>query len=350
MLFPATSYGRALTYPGSASWQERTVEWVRENGAATVVNTVENWVYTRHAPSAGSPDAATVPAWLRATPVRARADQTAPAPVAPLAMASSLPGEGIWVPGRRATNGTPATYTTVIRPDRAYPSVLVGAAWIRASDTTAHLVPGTRQPGGSWPGDARISKADVPALVATFNSGWKYKDMDGGFYLDGRTAAPLRDGRASVVIDRNGAITIGQWGRDVALTRSVTAVRQNLDLVVDKGRAAVGLNVNGAGRWGSAKNQLQYTWRSGLGTDAQGNLVYVAGGNLTLQTLADAMVDAGVQRGMELDIHPGMTSFATWAPTSNGSAVPTKLLPGMSKPADRYLVPDQRDFFYLTLR
>jgi len=30
--------------------------------------------------------------------------------------------------------------------------------------------------------------------------------------------------------------------------------------------------------------------------------------------------------------------------------VPTKLLPNMNRPADRYLVPDQRDFFYLTLR
>jgi hypothetical protein len=49
-------------------------------------------------------------------------------------------------------------------------------------------------------------------------------------------------------------------------------------------------------------------------------LVYVGGGGRTLQTLAQAMTDAGVQRGMEL------------------------------RAADRHLAPDQRDFFYLTLR
>jgi hypothetical protein len=62
------------------------------------------------------------------------------------------------------------------------------------------------------------------------------------------------------------------------------------------------------------------------------------------------MVDAGIQRGMELDIHSNMASFSFWAPTAAGTVAPTKLLPGMQRSADRYLSVDQRDFFYLTLR
>jgi hypothetical protein len=52
---------------------------------------------------------------------------------------------------------------------------------------------------------------------------------------------------------------------------------------------------------------------------------------------------------MQLDIHTGMASFSSWLPAA-GSAAPTKLLPAMSRSANRYLVPDQRDFLYLTAR
>jgi hypothetical protein len=349
LLFPGISYSRALAAPGGGSWQERTVEWVRDNGGAPVVDWMENWYYSRHAPSTAGPDPASLP---RATTTTAavRPDDAGPPTVPPLAGARPVAGEGAWIPGRADAAGTPATYTTFLRPDATHPSVVVGAAWMRTADTALHLVAGTRQPGGTgWSGGARVPSADVPSLVATFNSGWKFRDITGGFYLDGRTAQPLRDGQASVVIDDRGHVTVGQWGRDVSMTSHVVAVRQNLALVVDGGSPVAGLSANANGRWGSSRNQFQYTWRSGLGSDARGNLIYVAGEGLTLQTLADAMVDAGIQRGMELDIHPGMESFASWAPAGS-SSTPTKLLPAMRRPADRYLTVDQRDFFYLTLR
>ena len=132
----------------------------------------------------------------------------------------------------------------------------------------------------------------------------------------------------------------------------VAAVRQNLDLIIDGGRPVGGLATNPTGAWGNPKNQFQYTWRSGLGTDRTGNLIYVAGDQLTLSTLAGAMTAAGVQRGMELDIHPKTVTFNVVHPT--GGAAPgldaTKLLPAMASPATRYLVPDHRDFLAVTLR
>ncbi len=113
---------------------------------------------------------------------------------------------------------------------------------------------------------------------------------------------------------------------------------------------APGLDLNAHGQWGSPKNQFQYTARSALGVAASGDLVYVAGRDLDLQVVARALVDAGAVRGMELDIHNGMQSFSWWDTAGPGPLQPTKLLPSLVPPADRYLLPDQRDFFYLTLR
>ena len=44
------SYYRALTYPGSASWQMRSIEWLRTHGAGGTVDDIEVWLYSRHRP------------------------------------------------------------------------------------------------------------------------------------------------------------------------------------------------------------------------------------------------------------------------------------------------------------
>ena len=350
LLATGVSYVQALTYPGSATWQMRSVEWLRDHGGSPVVDRVENWYYTSERPTGPAPDRTALPVaaarWV-SSPARAP-NSLAPPP--PSTRHPAMPGEGIWVPGRLDRSGAPAIYTCFFRPDPRYPSVVAGAAWIRARHSRAHLVAGTREPGGQgWPGGARVRPGDVPRLVATFNSGWKMSDAHGGFYFAGRTKGSLLAGRASLVIDDSGAATVGRWARDVAMNPHVVAVRQNLALIVDNRRPVDGLTTNAGHRWGSFENQGQYTWRSGVGVDAGGNLIYVSGENLTLQSLAAALADAGVVRGMELDIHSALVSFASWAPSPTGRVEPTKLLPGMDRPANRYLAADQRDFFYLTL-
>ena len=345
MLGPAISYGRALTAPGSATWQMRTVDWIRSQHGNSLVNAIENWWYTRHKPATGPPDAAVLPRIGTAT-----GQVIGPAPLPRLPGVAPLPGESTWSPGRTSADGTPLIYTGFLRPDPAHQSIIAGVAWIRRAGTVAHLVAGTAQPGGQrWPGDAAVPAADVGKLVATFNSGFKMRDIAGGFYLGGQYAHPLADGQASLVIDKQGRATIGAWRRDVSMTADVAAVRQNLALVVDRGRPVGGLSTNARGRWGSPRNQYQYTWRSGAGVDAYGNLIYLAGDKMNLATLAAAMADAGVVRGMQLDIHSGMASFSSWLPSTGATpATPTKLLPRMPRTAFRYLAPDQRDFFYVT--
>ena len=130
----------------------------------------------------------------------------------------------------------------------------------------------------------------------------------------------------------------------------MVAVRQNLQLIVDGGHAVPGLTVNAGGAWGSAKNQLQYTWRSGLGVTANGNIVYVGGANMNLAALADALTQAGAVRGMQLDIHDKMVDAFTYQHAGTGAPTPQELLPDMPGPNNRYLVADQRDFVAVTLR
>ncbi|MEW1955582.1 hypothetical protein [Terrabacter sp. NPDC080008] len=359
-----TSYVRALTTPGDASWTVKSVEWIRDNGGAGIVDAVENWWF-RNPPADAPPSASDLPNLTAPSP-RPGATQTgpglgasSPAPPAPSTAPEAvtiptgtrpIPGEGRWVAGRVDARGVPSMYTTFLQPDPAHASIVAGVAWIRAADTVAHLVAGTTQPGGPpWPGNARVTPGDVPRLVATFNSGWRFKDLLGGFYEDGRFSRPLQPGAGSVVIDRTGRAAIGAWGRDVSMSPSVLAVRQNLHLVVDGGAAAPGI-ADASGPWGVAANQRQYTWRSGLGVDAQGNLVYVAGNHMTLEVLVDALVDAHAVRAVELDMHPGMVAFSRWLPTPGGGMTAQNLLPTMPDATNRYLSPDQRDFFYITLR
>lgn len=341
------SYAKALTYPGNATFADRSVGWLRDNGANDIVNTIENWYYTNNAPSAAAPPPEAIP---KALPTAVPNGATLPVLTTKTTSGKSLPNEGRWVPGPLDLRGKPALYTSFIQPDKTHPSVIAGVALIRQSASSAHLVAGTRQPDtNTWPGNAAIPANDVSHLLATFNSGFKAKDISGGFYLNGQYSRDLIDGQASAVITTDGRIRIGAWNQDVWMTPGVTAVRQNLHLIVANGHPEPGLTNNADGTWGSAKNQLQYTWRSGLGIDSNGNLIYVAGGGLTLETLAKTLAQAGAIQGMELDIHYGQVNFSSWRPQGTNS-VPTKLLPNMPNSADRYLNPDQRDFFYLTIK
>ena len=349
---PAASYTRALTAPGSPDWQATTVEWVRDHGGGPVVDIVENWWYAHNRPSGDTPAPGSVPTAVAApqplSPPEPRRVRPPSLPLLP--GVPPLANEAAWVPDAGGAGTHPGLYTGFFRPDAAFPAQIVGVAWMDQDVVAAHLFAGTAEPvPGTAPARAQVPNGLRGALVAVFNSGWKMRDSRGGFYTAGRPVVPLKDGPASLVIDTSGRVTVGRWGQDVQMSPRVEAVRQNLDLIVDDGQPVAGLADNADGSWGSPKNQFQYTWRSGLGTDRSGNLLYVAGDKLTLAGLASAMAEAGAHRGMELDIHPKTVSFNVYRP-GGGASGPTKLLPGMVSPATRYLVPDHRDFLAVTLR
>jgi hypothetical protein len=243
-----------------------------------------------------------------------------------------LPGEGAWYPAGRRVNGQFSVYETLLRPPGS--SAEAGLAWMDTNLLRAALYSGSESPGyGPWRLTAPISRPAARTLVAAFNGGFKFPASEGGYYAEGRFAYPLRPGGASLVIYQDGRATVGEWGRDVRMTRGVVAVRQNLTLLVDGGRPVAGLNPYDTGVWGSTLGGIPNVWRSGVGVTARGALVYVTGPSLEITQLAALLVRAGCVRAMTLDMNPDWTVLATYdPPAAAGIASPANgqnLLAGM---------------------
>ena len=255
----------------------------------------------------------------------------------------------MWQPTGRQVAGLPAVYTTFFRPDSVHTSLVAGAMWLDTKLLKTVYVPGLVEPGNApqtW--GAQVPVSQRAGLVAAFNSGFKIASSLGGVFTEGQTAHPLVDGAASFVIDTSGKANVGSWGRDFRMGPTIASVRQNLALIVDNGQPVLGLPSNTNGAWGATLGNKVFVWRSGVGVDARGGLVYVAGPGLSAVTLAVLLQRAGAVRAMELDINPTWTSAYTYAQTdpANPAAVAgVKLLPDMVRGNDRYLVPGERDFF-----
>lgn len=360
------SLTRALTAPGHDPVGVKFVEWLRGHGVGGVVNTVERWWYTNHPPPKGgrpahgiprvqapSPAPAPAPAPAQAAPTVPQAPPTVavhPADLVPIA-SPSIPGEGVWQPTGKLVNGVPAVYETFMRPDPVHTSLVTGVVWMNASLLKTALYNGLQEPGGGpWLHGAHISPADDAALVAAFNGGFRLGDARGGYFTEGRTVRPLENGRGSFVIRRDGTVDVGAWGRDDTMTPDVVSVRQNLDLIVDGGHPVPGLLANDHSRWGSTLGGKVYVWRSAVGVDRKGNLVYVAGDGLNITTLADVLTRAGAVRAIELDINSQWVSFYTYTGTSASDVQGHKLIGAIQRPPDRYLKDGTRDFFALFAR
>jgi hypothetical protein len=265
-------------------------------------------------------------------------------------VATPLPNEGVWTPTGHEVAGAPAVYTAFLRPDPIHTSLVAGAMWMDTTLLKATFVAGLQQPGGPSPWGAQVPPQLQSSLVAAFNSGFKINDSQGGYYNDGQTYRALANGAASLVIDKQGKVTVVQWGREMAMSPNVQTVRQNLALLIDGGQPVPGLASDSNGKWGATVGNKVLVWRSGVGVDANGALVYVAGPGLSVQSLATLLQRAGAVRAMELDINSAWVSAYTYAGGTFNDPVPVhgvKLLPTMTRSDDRYLVPGERDFFAL---
>ena len=339
--------------PGSLS--ARFAEWARDHGGGNVVANIENFWYSHHQPAkGGAPPPGAIPAPTTARinpPVTAPGTLPAPTNIAPIVQ-PALSGEGVWHPVGRTYNGTPVVYEAFLRASTAYTSQVAGVAWMDATVLHAALYSGSYIPGGGpWKLTAPIGTAEAQTLVAAFNSGFRMQDAGGGFYTQGQVVVPLRAGAASIVIFRDGSMTVGEWGRDVTMTPDVVAVRQNLRLLVDHGAPARDLSM---GAWGATLNNNLAVWRSGLGVTAKGAIVYAAGPALDVPSLARLLQAAGAVRAMELDINTDWVNMSAYNPappdTTASGANGQTLLSTMAGGAGRFFSPSwNRDFFTMSL-
>jgi hypothetical protein len=185
-----------------------------------------------------------------------------------------------------------------------------------------------------------IGPQETPVLMGAFNGGFKMDAGAGGFEVNGQTLSPLVTGEASLVIDADGFARIGVWGQTVPVAgEQVVSVRQNLPPLVANGVASP--TVSDAAAWGEMLGPGPAVPRSGLGEDAEGNLLYAGGMSLDPSDLAAGLVDAGATTAMELDINPEwIQADAAAAP----GAPLTAMVPGQNRPADQYEAGWSRDF------
>ena len=351
------SYYQAVSAQGTDPWTIRSVEWLKDNGMTGVVNTIEHWWYTHHAPAVGGkpkgglPRSSGTSGSARTKNPKATVPAHLPPPVAmqPL-VTTPLPGEGVWTPTGRTVLGLPGVYTTFFRPDAVHTSLVAGAMWMDTKLLKTELIPGLQQPGGPSPYGGQIPPDQRASVVAAFNSGFKIDDSRGGYYNFGQMIRPLVPGVASLVIDIGGKASVGVWGRDFNLSPYIATVRQNLSLLVDNGQLVPGLASDANTKWGATVGNNTFVWRSGVGVDANGGLIYVGGPGISVDSLATILQRAGAVRAMELDINSAWVSAYTFRqadPLNPAVIHGTKLLAGMERTEDRYLVPGERDFFAL---
>ena len=339
------SISGALLAPGTDPVSARLAEWGRNHYLSSLVSALENMQYSVDKPKVGGtldPNSSKILAQ----------DAMSVTKKIPTLVKPSLPGEGDLKTVYKV-KGIPAIQVGYLRPDNLHTSYLAGIAIMNSS-----LLRYVQHPGFSEPGhlaqlglsDQLVGK-DLQGLVATFNSAFKVKDSLGGYYQNHVTIKPLVAGKASLVIYADGHMDIGSWGSEVKMTPDVSSVRQNLSMLIDNDVVTPNLNISVLKNWGFTVKNAHFVWRSGIGIDANGNIIYVAGNSLSVQSLADLLHTAGAVRAMELDINQYWISYM-WYPAltpTHPTLNPIKLVP-FTRLANRYLSPGSRDFFAVYVR
>jgi hypothetical protein len=252
--------------------------------------------------------------------------------------------ENPWRAVGPAVAGRAAVLVTTFQPNPRDAGTVAYVAWIDHTRTVIGLYPGLQQPPTASPrGPAEIPFGQRWRLLAAFNGGFKWDSAGGmnGFSVDGHTDVWLKRGLGTLVGYGNGYVDIVRWNGPPTPPAGVVFARQNLPLLVDHGRPAAGLADIRA--WGHTLGGGPNVWRTGVGIDARGNLIYAAAGNQTPAGMATILIHAGAVRAIELDINPEWPTFDFF--DHRGGLHPTMFVPNYQQNRWRYLRPDSRDFF-----
>lgn len=287
-----------------------------------------------------------------------------PAKPAYTAVTAPSPADLQWQSYGATVDNVPIMARAFIQPDPTRPYARAALVRIDLSQVQLHLMPGTVEPvaaqaipGFKRPGYIPIADQAPDLLLAAFNGGFKAIHGHYGMMVQGGAILlPPKDGLATIALHQDGSIQIGQWGRDLSASNDLVWYRQNCPLLVDMGQINPHVNDESRVEWGYTVQNLDTTWRSGLGISQDGRfLIYAAGNSLTVESLARALQQAGAYYAMQIDINGFYTRFVTYQPASNPKAfghlvTANKLLNEMSGDPAQFLHPYDRDFFYVTLK
>ena len=306
-----------------------------------------------------------------------------PEPIAPI-FKSPEPGEGAWeavaypwlkrlpsaggesdrsltkpsavtAPGASARPSVPPPYfyRTMIRPDpdRPYARVLVVAMDMRQLELDMEA--GVEDPkpltgahgSGKIPRDPKI----MNRVVGAFNGAFKTTHGEYGMMVHRRVLLPPKPGAATLIVNDDRRVGLGNWGASPELPSDVVSFRQNLEPLVQDGK----VSPSGRTQWGwQLTGTSMLTERSGVCVTEGGHLYYVWGDEVSAQTLGKAMLLAKCTYGIHLDMNPHHTGFVFASVRSlvNKDYDARLLTPLMEIWPERYLEYSPKDFFYLMLR
>jgi hypothetical protein len=256
--------------------------------------------------------------------------------------------EGRWIAKDMWHKGTPLVFTTYFRTNAHDATTIAYAAWMRTSATRLGLYLGYEGPGATNKprGPEMIPQSGRQNLLAAFNSGFYEKDSAEGFYSHNRLYFPMIKGHATLVEYTNGTLDIVNWTGGPTPAANVLMARQNLHMLLTNSIVSPA-TANGA-NWGITLHGVPAVWRTALGIDAHGNLIYLAASNQTAVTLARAMRRVGAVRAMQLDINPEWPIYVTYA--HPGAIGPRLFVPNPNQVAGRFLYTSTKDFFALYKR
>jgi hypothetical protein len=334
------SWTQMALQPSSLPLGVRSVEWLRRHHFNWLVDNAEHVYYTWKTPAKGGPQLTTLPKVGLAAKAKAE-PKPWPPPIRPV-FAHPLPGEGTWKASGPPVAGGPPVLVTTFRTERDYPRIVAYVAWFDHKRTALAYYPGRYEPpNAGLRGPLEVPWGQRWRLLATFNSGFIYSDGLNGDALNGVVNEPLKDGLATLVAYRDGHVNIVSWRGPPAPSHGVAFARQSLPLIIDHGRLSPKLNDSTA--WGFTLGNAVRVWRTGVGIDRHGNVIYAAADYQTVITLARILKRAGAVRAMELDINPEWPTLITYR--HRHGLLPTRVVPNYQQAATRYLVPDDRDFF-----
>ena len=263
---------------------------------------------------------------------------------------TSLNGEGQWIPIIQNLYPKQVIIArTFIRPDISRPYAVVSLVKMDMKKLAIGAQAGTYYPGGPHKiyglGIVPKNIQNSNNLLAVFNGGFQEKDGHYGMIVGNTTYVPLRNNLATLLLYKDGSIKLINYTGQ-KLDPNVLAVRQNGPFLIKNGKITSFVE-QGPDTWGRTTTNSMYTWRSGVGITKNGNLIYAVGNSLIPKTLAQALLSAGAQNALQLDINPFWVRFILYASKGNGQYNYFPLLSSMQNGGYQYLHGYNKDFFYV---
>ena len=219
----------------------------------------------------------------------------------PSVFPETLEGEGVWEKfGISPSTFKPLYAKTFIRPDTDRRYSMVYLYKFDMDRLKLDFIPGNKD-------------AENPVCTGEMNSNQKKNSMwifSGGFqYIHGyygmkylnNEVLPPREDAATLLFYSDGSYRITKWQESFKNDRNIYAYRQNEFMLVIDGQITPDINK----MWGLTPKNVDpiYTVRSGLGFTKNNEMVFAFGDSLSADTLAKAMIMAGVINGMHLDMN-----------------------------------------------